>query len=349
MSMDWDRNKKAASNVTELIGLTPLVRLSKLATFAGKPDLELFGKAEFMNPSGSLKDRILLKIIKDAMDKGKLRLGMTLVESTTGNTGISTAMLGAHLGFHVLIVMPEGMSEERMKAIRAFGAKIITLPGAESDVDLTVKRVKELVSLDPERYFWVNQFNNETNVQAHYETTGPEIWGQVGGKLDAFVAAVGTGGTLTGVGKYLKEQDPKIKVYAVEPAECPVLSKQRWGTHMIEGVGDGFIPSIFDISLLDGAILVSSENAIWMTKRIARDEGLFLGISSGANVMACLKLHERHPELKRIATMLNDHGFRYFSTLLFGEMKEVSVPERPHPIELTPKQQELLSKLEIIE
>lgn len=238
---------------------------------------------------------------------------MTLVESTTGNTGISTAMLGAHLGFHVLIIMPKGMSEERMKAIRAFGAKIITIPGAESDVDLAVKRAKELVSLDPERYFLVNQFNNEANVQAHYGTTGPEIWEQVDCKLDAFVAAVGTGGTLTGIGRYLKEQNPNIKIYAVEPTECPVISKQRWGTHRIEGVGDGFIPSIFDLSLLDGAILVSSERAIWMTKHIARDEGLFLGISSGANVEACLKLHKRHPELRRVATMLNDHGFRYFS------------------------------------
>jgi len=274
---------------------------------------------------------------------------MTLVESTTGNTGISTAMLGAHLGFHVLIIMPKGMSEERMKAIRAFGAKIITLPGAESDVDLAVKRAKEIVSLDPEQYFWVNQFNNEANVQAHYETTGPEIWEQADGKLDAFVAAVGTGGTLTGVGRYLREQNPSIKIYAVEPAECPVISKQRWGTHRIEGVGDGFVPSIFDLSLLDGVVLVPSERAILMTKRIARDEGLFLGISSGANVEACLKLRKRHPKLRRVATMLNDHGFRYFSTLLFGEIKEVSIPERPHPIELTPRQRELLSKLEVIE
>ena len=347
--MDWSRYKKAAGDVTELIGFTPLIRLCKLSGLAGKPELELLGKAEFMNPSGSLKDRILLKIIKDAMERGELRPGMTLVESTTGNTGISTAMLGAHLGFHVLIVMPEGMSEERMKAIRAFGAKIMTLPGAESDVDLAVKRAKELVSLDPERYFWVNQFSNEANVQAHYETTGPEIWEQCEGKLDAFVAGVGTGGTLTGVGRYLKEQDPNIKIYAVEPAECPVLSKQRWGTHQIEGVGDGFIPSIFDLSLLDGVILVSSERAIWMTKRIARDEGLFLGISSGANVEACLRLHGRHPKLKRVATMFNDHGFRYFSTLLFGEVKAVSVPERPHPIELTPQQREVLSKIEVIE
>ncbi len=349
MTSDWGRFREAAGDLTQLIGFTPIIKLGRLARLAGKPELELFGKAEFMNPSGSLKDRILLKILKGAIESGKLRPGMTIVESTTGNTGISTAMLGAHFGFHVLIIIPEGMSEERMKAIRAFGAKIMTIPGAESDVDLAVKRAKELVAFDPGQYFLVNQFNNEANVQAHYETTGPEIWEQTGGKLDAFVAAVGTGGTLTGVGRYLKEQAPNIKVYAVEPTECPVLSKQQWGTHRIEGIGDGFVPSILDLSLLDGVILVSSERAIWTAKRIARDEGLFVGISSGANVEASIRLHERHPELKRVVTVLNDHGFRYFSTLLFGEMKEISIPERPHVVELTPQQRELLSKVEVIE
>ena len=343
------RFSTASGDLCEFIGHTPLIKLSKLPKLAGKPELELFGKAEFMNPSGSLKDRILLKILRDAIESGKLRPGMTIIESTTGNTGISTAMLGTYFGFPVLIIMPAGMSEERMKAIQAFGAKIVTFEGAESDVDLAVKQARELVTLDPEHYFWVDQFNNPANVQAHHETTGPEIWEQVGGRLDAFVAAVGTGGTLTGVGRYLKEQNPDIKVYAVEPAECPVLSKQQWGTHRIEGVGDGFVPSILDLSLLEGVITVSSERAIWMTKRIARDEGLFVGISSGANVEASIRLHERHPELKRVVTMLNDHGFRYFSTLLFGEMKEIAVPERPHVTELTPHQRELLSRIEIIE
>ncbi len=347
--VDWGRYKEVVGDATKLVGHTPLVQLRKLTKLAGTPELELFGKAEFMNPSGSLKDRILLRIVGDAIEQGKLHPGMTIVESTTGNTGISTAMIGAYFGYPVLIIMPQGMSEERKKAMRAFGAKILEVPGAESDVDLAVRRAGKLVSMDPEHYFWVDQFNNPSNVQAHYETTGPELWEQVEGKLDAFVAAVGTGGTLTGVGKYLREQDPNIKIYAVEPAECPVLSKQRWGTHHIEGIGDGFVPSILDVFLLDGVILISSERAIWMTKRIARDEGLFLGISSGANVEACIRLHKRHPELKRVATMLNDHGFRYFSTLLFGEVKEISVPERPHPIELTPQQRAQLSKLEVIE
>jgi cysteine synthase A len=313
------------------------------------PQLELFGKAEFMNPSGSLKDRILVKILKDAIEKGELRRGMTIIESTTGNTGISTAMFGAHLGFHVLIIIPEGMSEERMKAIGAFGAEILTIPGAESDVDVAVKKAQELIKLNPGRYFWVNQFNNPANVRAHYETTGPEIWEQMKGRIDAFVAAVGTGGTLTGVGKFLKEQSERIKIYAVEPSECPVLSKQKWGTHRIEGVGDGFIPSILDLSIVDGIITVSSDRAIWMTKRIAQDEGLFVGISSGANVESCFKLHRKHPELRRAVTMLNDNGFRYFSTPLFGEIKEIKVPKRPHPVRITREQRRILSRLEVIE
>jgi len=338
-----------ATDVTELVGNTPLIRLGKLASLAGMANFELLGKAEFMNPSGSLKDRILLKILNDAIKSGKLRKGMTILESTTGNTGIATAMMGARSGFPVIIVMPEGMSEERKKAIRAFGADIMTVPGAESDVDLAVSKTKELVKSDPKKYFLVDQFNNPANIQAHYETTGPEIWEQSGHKIDAFVATVGTGGTISGIGRYLKEQDPKIRIYAVEPEECPVLSKQRWGTHPIEGIGDGFIPNVLDLEVLDGVILVNSEKSIEMTKRIAKTEGLFVGISSGANVEACLKLHKQRPKLNRVVTMINDHGFRYFSTLLFGQSKAVKVPERPHPIEVTPKQRALLSKLEVIE
>ncbi|MEM2192381.1 MAG: cysteine synthase family protein, partial [Candidatus Hadarchaeales archaeon] len=205
--------RKPVKSLTELVGNTPLIRFNRLPKLAGFPDLELFGKAEFMNPSGSLKDRILVKILTQAISEGKLRPGMTIVESTTGNTGISTAMFGAYFGFPVLIIIPEGMSEERMKAIRAFGAKILTVPGAESDVDLALRQARELVSSDPDHYFWVDQFNNPMNVQAHYETTGPEIWEQMEGKIDAFVAAAGTGGTVTGVAKYLKEKDPNVKVY----------------------------------------------------------------------------------------------------------------------------------------
>ena len=340
---------KVAEDLTEVIGNTPMIKLGKLTKNSNAPELELLGKADFMNPSGSLKDRILLKILKVAIERGELKKGMTILESTTGNTGISTSMMGAFLGFPVVLVMPEGMSAERKKAMKAYGAKIIHVPGAESDVDLAVNKARQLVRNYPKKYFMVDQFNNPLNVQAHYETTGPEIWQQVGGKLDAFAATAGTGGTITGVGKYLKEKDPNIKIYVIEPSECPVLSKQRWGTHQIEGIGDGFIPSILDISILDGVILVDSKSSIEMTKRLAREEGLFVGISTGANVKACLKLHKRHPELKRIATMLNDHGYRYFSTAVFGETKKVEIPERMHPIDITPEQQKMLSRLEVIE
>lgn len=344
-----DGRLRAVSDLTGAIGNTPLIKMSKITKNFGAPDLVLFGKAEFMNPSGSLKDRILFKILSSAINKGQLKKGMTILESTTGNTGIATSMMGALLGFPVVIVMPAGMSEERKKAMRVFGAEILEVPGAESDVDLALNKAKELIRKNPGKYFFVDQFNNPDNVQAHYETTGPEIWEQLDGKLDAFVATAGTGGTITGVGKYLKEKNPRVKIYLVEPSECPVLSKQRWGTHRIEGIGDGFIPSILDISLLDGVILVDSETAIEMTRKLAQEEGLFVGISSGANVMACLKLHKKHPELKRIVTMLNDHGYRYFSTAVFGEAKKVEIPERPHPIEITPEQRKILSQLEIIE
>ena len=347
--MKMDGLERVAEDLTGAIGNTPIIKMGKITKNSGAPELELFGKAEFLNPSGSLKDRVLFKILKSAIERGELKKGMTILESTTGNTGISTSMMGAMLGFPVVIVMPAGMSEERKKAMRVFGAKIVEVPGAESDVDLALKKARDLIRRNPKKYFFVDQFNNPQNVQAHYETTGPEIWEQMGGKLDAFAATAGTGGTITGVGKYLKEKNPRIKIYLIEPSECPVLSKQRWGTHQIEGIGDGFIPSILDISLLDGVILVDSKSAIEMTQRLAREEGLFVGISSGANVKACLKLHKRHPELRRIVTMLNDHGYRYFSTAVFGEAKKVEIPERPHPIEITPEQRRILSRLEIIE
>ncbi len=340
---------KTARSLFDLVGNTPLIRINKIPERWGFGDLELYGKAEFMNPSGSLKDRIIAKILSQAMKDGRLKPGMTIVESTTGNTGISTAMFGAHLGLKVMIVIPAGMSAERMKTLKAFGAEIVHVPGGESDVDLAVEKAREIARSDPDRYFFVDQFNNPANAEAHYETTGPEIWEQMGGRIDAFVATAGTGGTITGVGRYLKERNPRVKVYVAEPAECPLLSKQRWGSHRIEGIGDGFIPSILDLSVLDGVITVSSDEAIEMTQQLIREEGLFVGISSGANVKCCLKLHRRHPELRRVVTMLNDHAFRYFSTRLFGVRKELKVPERPHPISVTPEQRRHLSRLEIIE
>lgn len=337
---------KYKENLTRLIGQTPLLKLSRIEVELG---VEIMGKCEFLNPSGSLKDRILLHILTSAIREGKLRPGMTILEATTGNTGIATAMMGAYLGYPVVIVMPEGMSEERKKAICAFGAEILFTPGGESDVDLTLKKVQELLGQEPGKYFWVDQFNNPLNVEAHYRTTGPEIWEQTGGELDAFIASQGSAGTITGVARFLKEKKSSIKVYAIEPEECAILAGRGWGSHQIEGIGDGFVPSIFDLTLLDGVVLVSSKEAIDMAKRLSREEGLFVGISTGANVAGALKLKKTYPEFKRIVTMFNDHGFRYLSTALLGAEKVVEVPEREHHTGLTEEQKSILKSLEVIE
>ncbi len=337
---------KYKENLTQLIGKTPLLKLTRIGV---KEELEILGKCEFLNPSGSLKDRILLHILTSAIKEGKLKPGITILEATTGNTGIATAMMGAFLGHPVLIIMPDGMSEERKKAIRAFGAEIMFTPGAESDVDLTLKKVQELLEVEPGKYFWVNQFNNPLNVEAHYMTTGPEIWEQTGGTIDAFIATQGSAGTITGVAKFLKEKNPSIRIFAIEPKECAILAGRGWGYHKIEGIGDGFVPSIFDITLLDGVVLVSSQEAIDMANRMSREEGLFVGISTGANVVGALKLKKKHPKFKRVITMFNDHGFRYLSTALLGEEKVVEIPEREHQTGLTEEQIAILEKIEVIE
>jgi cysteine synthase len=323
-SANWARRGQIADSILDTAGLTPVVRLSKLAP-AG---VEVLCKVEFFGPSGSVKDRILPHIVARAIERGELRKGMTIIEGTTGNTGIATSMVGAALGFPVTIVMPEGMSDERKKTIAAYGAELVLTPGAESDVDLVLEKVDELKALDAGRYYQVAQFTNRDNIEAHYRTTGPELWEQVDGGLDAFVASQGTGGTVTGIGRYLKEQNPKVKIYAVEPAECPILSGGDRGAHRIEGIGDGFVPEVLDLSVLDGVIQVSSDEAIDMARRLARDEGIFCGISSGCNVVACLKLAKSRPGLGRLATILNDNGLRYLSTELCGGPKPNQTVER---------------------
>lgn len=345
--VDWDRRKRMADNIFEAVGLTPLVKLNKV-TKGVKPVIA--GKLEYYNPSGSLKDRILYRMVEAAEKRGELRPGMTIIEGTTGNTGIATAMVGAAKGYKVIIVMPEGMSEERKKTIRAYGAELVFVPGAESDVDLVLEKVREIKAQNPGKMWEVGQFSNPDNVEAHYTTTGPEIWEQTEGKVRVFVAAQGTGGTVTGVAKFLKEMDPTIKVYAVEPAECAILSGEGWGSHRIEGIGDGFIPDNLDVRYLDGVVQTTSEEAIEMAKRLAREEGIFCGISSGCNVAACLKVAEKHPDSGLIVTMINDNGLRYFSTALCGEEKEIEVPEREHPMsaEAQAKHADVIRRLEII-
>lgn len=326
--VDWQKRSRMADGILDAAGGTPLARLRRVTTGV-RPVVA--AKIEYFSPSGSLKDRILRHMIARAEARGELRPGMVIIEGTTGNTGIATAMAGAALGYPVVIVMPSGMSEERKKAIRAYGAELVFTPGAESDVDLVLAKVEEIKAAQPGRYWEVGQFDNPDNVEAHYLTTGPEVWEQTEGRIDAFVASQGTGGTLTGVARFLKERNPRVRIYAVEPAECPVLSEGRWGTHKIEGIGDGFVPHNLDVALLDGVVTTTSEESIEMARRLAREEGIFCGISSGCNVAAVLKVAARHPELGLIVTMVNDDGRRYFSTELFEPERTIDVPERPHP------------------
>ncbi|HEX8917058.1 MAG TPA: cysteine synthase A [Chloroflexota bacterium] len=334
-SVDWTRRATVADSILETAGLTPLVRLRRVVT---DTDTEILVKLEYYGPSGSVKDRILPHILQQAEKRGELRPGMTIIEATTGNTGIATAMCGAAKGYSVVIVMPAGMSDERKKAVQAYGAQLVLTPGAESDVDLVLRKVSELKQERPETFFEVSQFSNANNVTAHYVTTAPEIWEQTGHRLDAFVDAQGTGGTLSGVARYLKERDDTVRAYAIEPSECPILAGGGWGAHRIEGIGDGFIPDNLHLDLLDGVIEVSSDEAIDMARRLAREEGIFCGISSGCNVAGALKLAHAQPELERIVTMVSDNGLRYLSTELCGADKPIDVPVREHPTQQSDQQ-----------
>ncbi|MFX1565189.1 MAG: PLP-dependent cysteine synthase family protein [Promethearchaeota archaeon] len=330
MPLQWNKYKQIQNNIFDLIGLTPLFRMPKISEKAGA---NILGKIEWYSPTGSLKDRIYYKMIHEAIAREDLKPGMEIIESSTGNAGIACSFVGRMLHYPVTIVMPEGMSQERRKLMAAYGAKIILTPGGESDVDLCLKKVKELKDANPGKYWEPAQFSNLDNTLAHYETTGPEIWEQSGKNVDAFIASQGTGGTITGVGRYLREQNPRVKLYAIEPTEAPLLAHRRWGSHRIEGIGDGFVPKNLDLSILDGIITTTSDEALEMAQWISREEGLFCGISSGCNVAAAMKLVKKHPELKTIVTMINDSGQRYFSTPLCGEPKHLDVPDREHPMD----------------
>jgi len=317
-------------SILDTIGNTPVIELQNITPGAPK---RILAKLEFMNPSGSLKDRIYLEMIRAAERRGELRRGMTILEASTGNAGVSCVFVGTMLGYDVRIVMPDGMSEERKKLMRAYGARLEFTPGAESDVDLALDRVEEIRASDSDKYWVAGQFSNPDNIEAHYKTTGPELWRQCGGDIDLFVVTQGTGGTITGVGRYLKEHNPSVKLFAGEPAECPILSNRQWGSHRIEGIGDGFVPRNLDVSILDGVVTISSKEAIEMARRLALKEGLFVGISSGANVVAALKCAEElGPDVNTIVTLMNDTGQRYFSTDLFDTGKDVHIPDREHHI-----------------
>lgn len=348
--IDWDNNKTLGKSMLDFIGKTPMVKLRRIPLNSGLSN-QILAKIDFLNPTGSLKDRIYYKMITDAIETKELKHGMKILEASTGNSGIACAFVGNLLGFRTTIVMPEGMSEERKKMMRAFGAKIILTPGGESDVDLCIEKIKELKKENSGKYWQPSQFSNSKNIDAHYQTTGPEIWEQTDGKIDCFVASQGTGGTLTGIGRFLKEQDPNIAIYAVEPAEAPLLSKQKWGSHKIEGIGDGFVPTNLDLSLLKGIVTTTSKQSIEMSKKLALEEGIFCGISSGCNVAGVIKVARRHPEFRRIVTIINDSGQRYFSTELFDEFKQIIIPERNHVLDDFTRSQldEYKSKWEIIE
>ncbi|HON90894.1 MAG: cysteine synthase A [Phycisphaerae bacterium] len=290
-------------NILNLIGNTPLLQLRGERVFA---------KAEFLNPGGSIKDRIALAMLEAARRSGELKPGAVICEPTSGNTGIGLALVGRLLGHRVRIVMPEGMSEERKKLIRGLGADLVLVPDEEG-IGGAVRRVEQMAAEDRE-VFVPQQFKNPANPQVHYEHTARELWRQIDRQVACFVAGVGSGGTLQGVGKFLKEQNPQIRIVAVEPENRSALLGHEPGLHQIQGIGDGFIPDVLDVSMVDEVIEVSDEDAIETTRRLSRDFGLLVGISSGANVWAARRLTERIPG--NITTVLPDRAERYFSTAL---------------------------------
>jgi len=328
MSIAWDANRLPAATLLDAIGRTPLVRLRRVVP----DDVELLAKVEWYGPTGSVKDRIYAHMLRKAEERGDLQPGMTIIECTTGNAGIACAAVSAIKGYACVIVMPEGMSEERKTMIRGYGAELVLTPGAGTDIDLAMATLRRMVEAEPGRFFVPAEFENPDNPEAQL-VSGEEIWEQAGGKLDAVVAAQGTGGWISGVARALKAHDPAVRAYAVEPAECPLISEQRWGTHGVPGIGDGIIPLNLDLSLMDGIVTASTSDALDMAARLAREEGLLCGPSSGINVVAALKVAGKHPEFHRIVTVIPDTGQRYLSGELFGERPDVEEPEREHEID----------------
>ena len=300
---------KIYSDITELIGGTPLVRLSRFA-----PGLGVLAKLERQNPAGSAKDRVALSMLRAAEAEGRLAPGGLVIEPTSGNTGIGLAALAAALGYRAVIVMPDSMSPERVKLIAAYGAEVVLTPGAEG-MSGAVAKAEEISARSPGSIV-AGQFSNPANPRAHYETTGPEIWRDTDGRVAAFVCGVGTGGTITGVGRYLKEQDPAVRVIAMEPASSPLLSEGRAGAHAIQGIGANFVPEALDTSVYDEVVTVTDEDALAAMRELARMEGLLCGVSSGAAAFAARELAKR-PEFagKNVVCLLPDTGERYLSVM----------------------------------
>lgn len=307
---------KIAKNLTELIGNTPLVQLSNYSANKGL-EANVIVKLESFNPAGCVKERIALAMIEDAEAAGILKPGVEIIEPTSGNTGIGLAMVAAVKGYKLTLTMPETMSIERRNLLKALGANLVLTPGANG-MKGAIARALELHEENPNTYI-PQQFENASNPKVHSETTGPEIWNDTDGKVDFFVAGVGTGGTISGVGAYLKSKNPNIKIIAVEPADSPVLSGGAPGPHKIQGIGAGFIPKNYDASVVDEILQVSNDNAILTSRQLAQQEGLLVGISSGAAAYAATVLAQR-PENKgkNIVALLPDTGERYLSTLLYA-------------------------------
>lgn len=297
------------NNVLDLIGNTPLMSLKETTGY------EIYAKAEFLNPGGSIKDRIAKNMLEDAERSGKLKPGMTIIEPTSGNTGIGLALCGTQKGYDVIIVMPENMSEERKKIIKALGAKLV-LTEPKLSIGGAVAKAEELVSGNPDKYFMPQQFINPANPDIHYRTTAVELCEQLGKKIDIYVSGIGSGGTLAGVAKYLLERNPDTKIVAVEPKNVSALLGHEPGLHQIQGIGDGFIPDILDTSIITDIVEVTDDDAIATARMLAKSQGLLVGTSSGANVWAAMQMAKKYGEDKVIATVMADRVERYFSTSL---------------------------------
>ena len=300
-----------------LIGNTPLVEVTNVEKDQ-ELNAKILVKLEYFNPAGSVKDRIAKAMIEDAEEKGLLKEGSVIIEPTSGNTGIGLAAIAAAKGYRAILTMPETMSVERRNILKAYGAEIVLTEGSKG-MKGAIAKAEELAK-EIEGSFIPGQFDNPANPKVHYETTGPEIWRDTDGKVDAFVAGVGTGGTVTGTGKYLKEQNPDVKVVAVEPASSPVLSQGKAGAHKIQGIGAGFVPKVLDTAVYDEIITVENDDAFAASKELTKKEGILTGISSGAALYAALQLAQRLEfEGKTIVALLPDSGDRYYSTPLFTE------------------------------
>ncbi|WP_058486796.1 cysteine synthase A [Defluviitalea phaphyphila] len=304
---------KVYNSITDLIGNTPIVKLNKLVE---ENSAEVYVKLEWYNPGSSVKDRIALNMIEAAEKAGKIKPGDTIIEPTSGNTGIGLAMIGAAKGYRVILTMPDTMSIERRKLLKAFGAELILTPGTEGMTG-AINKAKELV--EKEGYFLPQQFENPANPEIHRQTTGKEILEAMGTDLDAFVAGVGTGGTITGCGEVLKEAIPNIEIVAVEPATSPVLSGEKKGPHGIQGIGAGFVPEVLNTQIYDSIEKITDNEAMETARKMAKEEGILVGISSGAAVAAALKVAKRLGKGKKVLAISPSYGERYLSTALFNE------------------------------